>query len=167
MTERRLFLSLWPNATIRQRLADAGRQLHGALGGRPSKPEGLHLTLAFLGETPESQIEPLIAALAEVQAEPMTLTFDRFGYWQSGIGWLAPAQESAPLMALSAEIRKALQGCRVRYDRKAFKPHITLIRKALPGRMPVLEAPIVWHAHDFHLVESCAQSYCCLQKFSF
>lgn len=165
MADRRLFLALWPDDTTRKQLVAASRDLHIALGGRALHPDSLHLTLAFLGETPEAQLEPLQAALANVSVAPMSLRLDRYGWWKPGIGWLGMSEPCEALLTLADAARTAMHGERIRYDRKAFKPHVTLLRDARQGDFPPLAAPIAWQSGDFHLIETVQGRYRSLARF--
>jgi len=44
-----MFFALWPDDAVRAQLAHWSRELHAVCGGRPTRVENLHLTLAFLG----------------------------------------------------------------------------------------------------------------------
>ncbi|WP_374355996.1 RNA 2',3'-cyclic phosphodiesterase [Chitinimonas sp.] len=155
MAERRLFLALWPDAATRQALLASQRELHGALGGRCMRAEGLHLTLAFIGDCPEPQLQALVRALSAIEGRAARLSLDRYGYWQTGIAWLGMASPPAELLALANELRRVLDATGVRYDRKPFKPHITLLRDAASGALPRRLQPLHWQsAGRFSLIES-------------
>jgi 2'-5' RNA ligase len=165
MAERRLFLALWPDEAARTRMAAAAESLQVALGGRCVRTDGLHLTLAFLGATPESQLARIGDTLADVTVAPMAFRFDHFGYWQPGIGWLGATAMPIALLTLASDVRGALDRAGVGYDRKRFKPHITLLRNAKAGVMPCLASAIIWQCDAFHLVESVAGRYRLLATF--
>jgi 2'-5' RNA ligase len=165
MADRRLFLALWPDAVARQALLDASAQLHAALGGRRMHQAGLHLTLAFLGDMDALQLEALQRAMALVTMGDVVLRFDSFGWWKPGIAWLGMTQQDSRLEALVQRLRDALDAASVRYDRKRFKAHVTLLRDARQAPLPKLEAPIEWHCSAFDLVESAGGPYRSLATF--
>lgn len=52
----RLFFALWPSPAAAERLASAATDAAARLGGRPTRLETLHLTLAFLGEVADERV---------------------------------------------------------------------------------------------------------------
>jgi 2'-5' RNA ligase len=121
-------------AALQNRLRTLGAK------GRFSRPENLHLTLAFLGETPESRvavISRIIAALgADREGGPAELCLNlcRIGcYRHSGkeLWWAAPGTGDPglpPLLALRARLTAALEKAGIGFDRRPFNAHITLGR---------------------------------------
>ncbi|HEX9011709.1 MAG TPA: RNA 2',3'-cyclic phosphodiesterase [Holophagaceae bacterium] len=116
--------------------------LRGALGtwqGRHpgiegwSRPEGLHLTLAFLGDRAPEGVAPLDAAGAAVASRhrPFPLRTAGLGGFPDGnrarVLWLGVAPCPA-LEALAADLRKALASAGEAFDPKPFRAHITLAR---------------------------------------
>lgn len=161
----RLFLALWPEPGVRRRLAMETRRLHDLLGGRPSRPETLHLTLAFIGNLDRQCLPGLLEGLAGVQAPAIHMILDRADCWRHNrVAYLAPRQVPETLASLVRQIEEVLADQSVEWDRRAFRPHVTLLRKAEYPRSgedrtampPVLGdvEPIQWTAGDFVLVES-------------
>ena len=151
----RLFFALWPDDATRTALAEWSRKIHRASGGRETRPETLHLTLAFLGEFDAARVRELEAAAARVRIERFVVAFDEAGYWKHNrIVWAGASRSPPELETLVAELRAALAQARVAYDPKPFVPHITLIRKARREfTLPQFE-PIRWPITDFALVRS-------------
>lgn len=163
----RVFLALWPDDAVRGRLAAESRKLHKALSGKLTRADTIHLTLVFIGPLPAARLAELREALRSVAAPRFEMVFDRAQCWSHNrIGFLAPQQAPQALLELVAELEKTLDGLGIQYDRRPYKPHITLIRKAdcpkknpAEGRVPVSPewgdfAPIKWSADNFVLVES-------------
>jgi RNA 2',3'-cyclic 3'-phosphodiesterase len=150
-----LFFALWPDAVVRAELAAWAAALHGACGGRPMRSGNLHLTLAFLGDTPVARAEELKRAAATVVRRRFELVLDRPGYWKHNrIAWAGASDDPAALTQMVAALRGALGEAGFRFDAKPFVSHVTLLRKARPpGEMPAL-APIVWRGSGFALVRS-------------
>lgn len=61
----RLFFALWPNATIRRRLA-----AHCPRHGRPVPPQNWHVTLVFLGTLAPAAWTALAEAVAAERFAP-------------------------------------------------------------------------------------------------
>lgn len=163
----RLFIGLWPAASVRQRLAEEGRRLHKALGGKQTHPDTIHLTLVFIGDLARDRLPELTDALAGIRTEGFELAFDLARCWsRNGIGFVAPAQPPEALFKLVAELESAVGRLGITFDRRPYKPHITLIRKAdCPKGIPAQGrdsaspgwgdiVPIRWSAKTFELVES-------------
>lgn len=150
----RLFLSLYPDDAALPALSALAKSLQRECGGRAMEAPALHLTLAFLGDTPPDRVAPLRTVLEAVRFEPFTLSLDRVGRWDSGVVWLSSSQRCPPLAALAESVRTVLREARVDFDRKRFTPHITLVRRSLrPGRTHEIE-PIGWRTDRFTLVRS-------------
>jgi 2'-5' RNA ligase len=152
---RRLFFALWPDAAVRADLAAWATALHGVCGGRPTRSGNLHLTLAFLGDTPVARGEELERVAASVSPRRFELVLDRAGYWQHNrIAWAGASADPPALTGMVAALREVLAEAGFRFDAKPFVSHVTLLRKAHPpGEMPAL-APIVWRGSGFALVRS-------------
>jgi 2'-5' RNA ligase len=109
-----------------------------SLKGNFSRPENLHLTLAFLGETQEERVPAICAAIQEAMRPPIapfTLTFAQTGCFRhSGKElWWIGAQQTDPSLAMLKNLRQRITGglsaANITYDDRTFKPHITLGRE--------------------------------------
>ena len=56
----RLFFALWPPLEVAEQLAGVARAVAQQFGGKPTRQETLHLTLAFLGEVPDDRMSLLM-----------------------------------------------------------------------------------------------------------
>lgn len=88
--------------------------------------QNLHLTLAFIGETDDPGM--VKEALKKVSFKPFKLTLSELGSF-GNLLW-AGMRGNQGLSAAAKSVRDALDTAGIEYDRKEFKPHITLIRKA-------------------------------------
>ncbi len=151
----RLFFALWPSKAISANLAEAGKNLHEICGGRRTRMDTIHLTLAFLGEVEPERIDDLRALAGEIRAPAFGFNLTRFGWWpHNRIVWAAPAETPAELTLLVDALKEGLLGAGFRFDAKPFVPHITLLRKADCRRNPLPAGEIEWRAEDFVLVRS-------------
>ncbi|MGB5081465.1 MAG: RNA 2',3'-cyclic phosphodiesterase, partial [Burkholderiales bacterium] len=134
----RLFFALWPDDEVRTQLARRSRELHAVCGGRPTRPENLHVTLAFLGSVEEACVAEVERAAAEVVTRAATLVLDRTGYWKHNrIAWVGCSVVPPGLDALVSELRGALVKSKIAFDSKSFVSHVTLLREAHePRAMP-------------------------------
>jgi RNA 2',3'-cyclic 3'-phosphodiesterase len=153
----RLFFALWPSPQVRAQLADWGRTLHAACGGRMIRPENLHMTLGFLGDVGEARIAQVEQAASEVAPQACSLVLDEAGYWKHNrIAWAGASALPPELQTLVAELRSSLDRINIGFDSKEFVAHVTLLRNAHePRAMPELPA-IGWPLQGFVLVQSVA-----------
>ncbi len=154
MTDTQLFLALSPDAALRAQLADLATRLLPHTGGRCTPHHHLHLTLAFLGPVPAERVAELQAALAELPVPSLRLALGEWGFWLPGIAWLAPRQPCAALMTLAEGLRDLLDEHGFRFDRKPFRPHITLIRRAHRPLTWPAPAQLSWTLREFCLFAS-------------
>lgn len=130
----RCFVALLPGQESRPALAALlDRAAQGHPQARAVHPADLHLTLAFIGDLPETRARALAAALAQrpaPQAPPWQL--DHLGAFQHARVLWAGGPHHPGLDALAAEVRTWLDAAGVAYDRKRFVPHVTLLRKLPP-----------------------------------
>lgn len=85
----------------------------------------MHLTLAFIGETKET--ETIKKALEAVKIRPFKLTLSDPGVF--GDLLYVGVKGNQGLTSAAKGVREALDAAKIPYDRKKFEPHITLIRK--------------------------------------
>ena len=137
-TDPRLFIGLPLDEVARERIAaivegvratePAGR------GVRWVRLDGLHLTLRFLGPTPESQLAALAEAIQAAAAGS-----DRIGLRIAGAGafpsrgrpralWLGIADGADRLGALAGRLEGALERAGWAREERPFRPHLTLAR---------------------------------------
>lgn len=124
----RLFLALpLPDGPRR----DLAALCHGVPGARWARPENLHLTLRFLGETDRHQAADLDGLLADIRAPAFEMTIRGVGAFTSKgrmrALWAGVAPEGA-LMHLQAKLERACMRAGFSPDGRKFSPHITLAR---------------------------------------
>jgi 2'-5' RNA ligase len=151
----RLFFALWPDEEVRAQLARWSRELHVVCGGRPTRPENLHVTLAFLGSVENASVVEVERAADTVSPRACPLILDQPGYWKHNrIAWAGASVVPPELGGLVSELRGALMKSQIRFDAKSFVSHVTLLREARePKAMPAL-TPIEWRLDGFALVQS-------------
>jgi RNA 2',3'-cyclic 3'-phosphodiesterase len=151
----RLFFALWPDEAARAALERWSTAIHRVAGGRATRGESIHMTLAFLGDCEPERLDELKAAAARVRVTPFDLVLDEAGFWKHNrIAWAGATQTPAPLETLASDLRAALAAARFAFDPKPFVSHVTLVRKAQPGFVMPALAPIRWQVTDFVLVRS-------------
>jgi 2'-5' RNA ligase len=152
---QRVFFALWPDAQARAQLASLAREVALENGGRPTPPDRIHLTLAFLGEQPMIRVDSLCRLGALVRARDFVLALDRIGgFSRTGIAWLGASAAQAELSALHAELTGALRSRGFPIEERPYAPHLTLARHSTTVIERTLPQPIAWRATSFTLVAS-------------
>jgi 2'-5' RNA ligase len=151
----RLFFALWPDAAARAALERSAAAIQRVVGGRATRGDSIHMTLAFLGATEPARLDELTAAASGVPVAPFELVLDEAGFWKhKRLAWAGASETPAALKAMVGGLRTALAEARFAFDPKPFVPHVTLVRKARPGfALPPLD-PIRWQVEGFALVRS-------------
>ena len=103
------------------------------------KPGALHVTIRFLGDVEEPEVERIRALLAPpIAMAPFELEWRGVGTFpnnrQPRALWLGVISGSGPLAQLEAEISKRLtHGSAVELEDRAFLPHLTIGRVKMSG----------------------------------
>lgn len=111
------------------------------------RPEGIHLTLKFLGETPEERRADIEAAITRAAAgiPPFELhlgNIGRFGSKNSPrVVWIDVAGETEALTRLQSQIEREVSPLGFPSETRAFSPHLTLARVP-PERARDVAAPL-------------------------
>lgn len=169
----RLFFALWPDAAARAALAAWQPVLQGLCGGRAMPAEDLHLTLLFLGEVGLHRLEALSLAAQEVRGEPFELSLDAAHYWgHNHLVYAAPHLVPLRLAQLVQDLQRSLRKHRFSFDKRTYKPHLTLLRHAKWNDAPKAGNPlptegwteltpplpragsVAWQAREFVLAQS-------------
>jgi 2'-5' RNA ligase len=157
---RRLFFALWPPAAALPEILHWVHDAHAVCGGRPMRPDTLHMTLAFLGAVPAEQAERLarIASAWSVCIEPLILRcFGRFP--GPKIVWAGPSGEDTDcirsLRLMHESLWSRLEALGWPRPAEGFRPHMSLLRKAGPGDIESLSRPpLTWTPKACVLVAS-------------
>jgi len=141
----RVFFALWPSHAVAVALAGMASDATARYGGRATRLDTIHLTLAFIGDVPEASL-PLLRAIADtIEAPPFALSIDRLGFWSHNhLLWAGCGDIPAGLAALVGELQQRLGAAGFRVDRaeRRFTAHITLVRKISATRAPGSNNPL-------------------------
>ena len=135
----RLFLAVVLPGELR-RVVAALRTVFQPLLGRASwvRPEAMHVTLRFMGETDPALVEPMARALSEPLAriEPVEIEVAGAGAFggprRPRVLWLG-LHDGGGLARLALQIDRALVPLDLPARDKPFRPHLTLCRVRKPG----------------------------------
>ena len=138
----RLFTALQPSPGFQSALEDLQARLQSAgITGKYRDPDGLHLTLAFIGEWPEDA-EDVTDVLPPVP-EPFSITLSHLGVFPDADVLWAGVDPCEALDSLAANTRHCLADAGIPFDRKRFFPHITLARKPnIPRTVTLSDIPV-------------------------
>lgn len=148
-TSERLFFALWPDAGTVAQLMVWARAARALCGGRTLRPETLHMTLAFLGETPADAARQLADEARGWGVSLGSMVLRDFGRFKGPrIVWAGPAAAEgrvAWLDALYDGLWGRLEQRGWRRPGDIFRPHVSLLRNAGPGDVRLLSAPpVAW-----------------------
>lgn len=153
---KRLFFALWPDEAVRRQCVDlVGRLLKA--GDKPVDPGNIHVTLVFLGAVDDEFESSMVRAVSEIKKlEPVAIHFDELSFWRKpGIICLTSSNPDDMAMILAEHLSAMVSSLDHPIDERAYRPHVTLIRKAKQSVQTKFE-PIIWHSNAFCLVESCS-----------
>lgn len=139
----RLFYASWPPPGVSHALARWAREAQRDCGGRATREDLIHLTLAFLGDA-DPAAAAATARAARGPATSFLLEIARF--WKHNrIVWVGPEKAPQPLAALARALGET----------REFAAHVTLIRKARAPRHALPQLPALeWPVAEFALVNS-------------
>lgn len=143
----RLFLALWPSSEVRDALVAATAGWPWPATARLTQPARLHATLHFLGDVPAARVAELSEALA-VPGVGFDWALSVPQVWGAGIAVLAPVSVPAALVALHRQLAARLHELGLPVEERAFRPHVTLARKAQGLKAPPSIAPVAWPGVD-------------------
>ena len=103
-----------------------------AKSARWARPEGMHVTLKFIGHVEASKLDAIRAALGTVQSNaPVEMQIRGVGFFPDGrrprVLWCG-IEASANLAPLAAEIERTLEPLGIPREERKFTPHLTLAR---------------------------------------
>jgi 2'-5' RNA ligase len=100
------------------------------------KPEGIHLTLKFLGNVPASTITEIVHAVTQGSegVKPFTISFSGLGCFPSSsrpnVIWVGPEDDTGTLARLQTAIEDSLSVLGYPKEKRSYTPHLTLGRVA-------------------------------------
>ena len=131
----RTFIAIEIPGDIQNKIAELQSGLKG-LGGRITwvKPQNMHLTLKFLGDTDESLLENISEKLRQ-----LALSFNQFEIKVKGVGafpnlrrakvfWVGTETDSSTLIELAKEIDQQMSEFGYDREKRRFSAHLTMGR---------------------------------------
>jgi len=164
----RAFIAIDLPEALHAALAEAQQVFRSACrDARWTRPEGIHLTLKFLGEISDAQTKHVVEALAQIGPfEPFPVEVKGFGFFPQAhrprVVWAGVVAPPA-LAELAARVEGRMEKIGFAREERPFAPHLTLARFQVPRPQPTLEAAVAgrastslgkFEASEFFLFES-------------
>jgi 2'-5' RNA ligase len=188
----RLFVALEIPSDVRGNLDALIKELRGLETPNSPKtrkmrwvrPENLHLTLKFIGETPPEELEAIRTALLGVASrQAVEVRFCGLGFFpnqkRARVFWVG-VEGTPNLVALADDVDLQLERAGIPREGRSYSPHLTLARLQPPGVARELQAAVqenaarelgILRSGEFHLIESKLKpngaEYTTLQSFRF
>ena len=98
--------------------------------GRPVSRANLHVTLAFLGHRPSTELSGIEEAARDAAAAARPILFEPVGYRETrSVGMLVMRDEGDAATALADDLHGRLEALGVyRREQRAWLPHLTVVR---------------------------------------
>lgn len=142
----RIFIAIELEKEIKETLSAFIRELDtGSRNIKWVKLQGMHLTLKFLGETPQEKVTEVQSVLEAASSEhpPFKLVLKGTGTFPPEariprVLWIG-IEENPALKTIQARIENDLHKIRFPREQRQFHPHLTLGRVKSPGNLgPVI-----------------------------
>lgn len=133
----RTFVAIELDDALYEPLTEVQERLRLGEGGRAGRwvnPRGIHLTLKFLGDVPQSRLEAIQQAVACAcrGAAPFTLTLGGLGCFPNAryprVVWVGVRDASGRLALLQNAVEGELERLGFPREQRSFQPHLTLAR---------------------------------------
>jgi len=136
----RLFVALDIDDSIRAGIA---RFLDGVRGFAPDvrwvRPESLHVTLKFIGEKTEDEVEKIKRLLETIEAGAVEMSIRGYGFFPGAkaqrVFWVG-VEGGPKLASLAAAVDETLARLDIPKEEHTFNAHLTLARGAGSSRSP-------------------------------
>lgn len=143
----RLFVALDLTPEVRAALDELLAQLAQVKADvRWVRPEGMHLTLKFIGEVPDQERPAIQDALGRVTSTaPIAMSFEGLGYFPNErrprVLWVG-IRASDNLAPLAAQVEAALEPLGIQREKRTYVPHLTLGRFRSANGLAGLQAAV-------------------------
>ena len=128
----RLFVAVEIAPEIRERITEFVSQIRPTLpNARWSRPEGMHITLKFLGRVPDEKRSEIEAKLSGISAPHFRISVSDAGVFPNEksprVLWVGVGARP-DLAKLADQVDAALSPLGFEREKRAFTPHVTLAR---------------------------------------
>jgi len=159
----RCFVGLWPDEAAAERLDTICRDLQREFAHARRVPRAnLHLTLAFIGDLDVDRARRLAADVTALAVDPFDWIIDRLDRFAGPRVIWAGGDVPIALAQLVLRVEALLVAHCVTFDRRPYRPHVTLLRHAPPGALAggrAVDPPIAWPVQQPRLLHSASGHY--------
>ena len=132
----RLFIAINFDKNIKDALIELQSDLmQSGISGNFTRPENLHMTLAFIGEYDDP--EAVLDVMRKVPLRSFSISIKDYRPFKDM--YFADISESEELHHFVKQLRATLLDNEIPFDRKKYIPHVTLVRNA--KRSTILPMP--------------------------
>lgn len=130
----RTFVAIFPPQDVREALFRAAQNLQASKDFRMVAPERIHLTLKFLGDVAEEDLDTIQKALQPIGEgqDPFEVSTSGFGAFPSArrasILWSGIGEGSEHLRTIADEVENLLAPAGLERENRPYVPHLTLGR---------------------------------------
>ena len=142
----RLFIAVFLSNEVKTELQSLQEQLRlQAYKGSFTRPDNVHLTLVFLGETPDEKLDSLYRIIQEIKTPAFEITFNHTGCFthsRKELWWIGadPNDPKLPLLnMIHSQLIGRLEKGGFPVDKRPFNAHITLGREITHSQPIVLD----------------------------
>jgi len=138
----RVFIAIDIDENIRKALSDLQLELQSKVDIKKSdvkwvRPEAMHLTLKFLGETKDEKVVEVCNIVKEVASRHKSFELDvecvgHFGGRSARVVWVGCGQSCDELRSLQKDIERQLASAGWPEEKREFAGHLTLCRVRNP-----------------------------------
>ncbi len=144
----RLFIALSFDDNVKDALVQVQNEMYAkGIRGNYTSYDNLHVTLAFIGDYPEPL--DILDVMEDIPFDGFDLTLNGIGNF--GDTWYAGIDDNQELRSYVNMLRGALREKGIRFDSKAFRPHVTLIRKPRGDLGSLISSSIHKDVHVGHV----------------
>ncbi len=159
----RLFVAVFPPPEIQKALSKSTSGLRIEGPARWIRPENIHLTLKFLGDSRDEAVGRIASALRETASRHRLFNLAPSGFGgfprpeKARVVWAGAKGGAEPLRALAEDVESSLEPLGFERENRVFSPHFTLGRaKKKPMKMEVEKEMAIpgFVVNEIHLVKS-------------
>ncbi len=148
----RYFFALNPEDKIRKKIVLSRSKL--SCYGRWVNTENIHLTLLFLGDLTQEQLQKVVCEAKKIIFSEFEMNLNETGFFKkSQIAWLGLNTIPEPLLILNRCLLDAAKQSNIAISQQTYKPHVTLSRKSEKLNKIAIES-IKWKVIEFVLLKS-------------
>lgn len=125
----RLFFGVKPDPASALEI-EAWREHHLPPMRSPVPAYNLHMTLVFLGEVQEPQLESLATGVDAIRAASVSVRLDELGYFpRPRVLWIGPSETPTGLLDIVHQLSSAARRQGLRLEKRKFQAHLTIARR--------------------------------------